>query len=81
MRASRHGEQVTVRLSRRNLESLLNKLNGFPRFSACTLIGGSDAMGITIIAEEDEIHYFDRPPGAVHPESLDRPSQSLPELH
>lgn len=47
-------------LSRRNLESLLAKLDGHPPGSACILGGGSDAPGFFVKAEENEEHYADR---------------------
>jgi hypothetical protein len=50
-------------LSRRNLEALLAKLDGHPPGSACTIVGGSDAEGWTVRAEENGAHYADRPAG------------------
>jgi homoserine kinase len=49
-----------VKLSRRNLLTLLAKLDGHPPNSACTIQGGSDAWGYFVVAEEDEEHYAHR---------------------
>lgn len=54
-------------LSRRNLVSLLAKLDGHPPESFCRIQGGDEALGWTISAEPDEIHYADRMAGAMHP--------------
>lgn len=55
-----------LKLSRRNLLTLLSKLdrvrNG--ESSQCTIIKPNGTM---ITAEEDEVHYADRPPGEMHP--------------
>lgn len=55
-------------LSRRNLCALLAKLDGHPPNSACTIIGGEDALGVVIHAEEDDVHYGTRGygPGRMH---------------
>jgi len=60
-------EQHTIILSRRNLESLLAKLDGHPPNSACTI--GND--GWWIKAEENEVHYAERElaAGIMHPET------------
>lgn len=51
-------------LSRRNVESLLAKLNGHPVNSACTI--GRDGAWVRV--EEDDVHYADREaPGRMHP--------------
>ena len=63
-----------VELTRRNLLSLLAKLNGDPPDSACTL----KIDGWEVKAVEDVSHYQNRRPGVVHEdtqeklESLDR---------
>ena len=49
-----------VILSRRNLTSLLAKLDGHPPDSACTIGGGDDAPGLFVKAEEDDVHYASR---------------------
>lgn len=49
-------EGNTLYLSRRNLNSLLAKLDGHPPNSACT-IGHPDDMDFWVTAEEDGIHY------------------------
>lgn len=53
----------TIRLSRRNLETGLRKLDGFPADSACTLLGGDGALGWTLIFEDNDEHYTDRAAG------------------
>lgn len=62
-------DKVTLVLSRRNLLTLLAKLDGYPPNSACTIMGGSDAPGVLVRAEEDDVHYQDRPAGRMHPET------------
>lgn len=57
MRLERYSDHVTVVLSRRNLLSLLSKLDGHPHGSACTIIGGAGAIGLIVMAEEDDEHY------------------------
>lgn len=53
---------LTLELTRRNLEALLDKLDD-PR-SSRTLI---DPQGlIRVVAVENDAHYSDRPPGAVY---------------
>lgn len=49
-------------LSRRNLEALIAKLDGYPLDSHCTI----ERDGIYVKAEPDEIHYADRIPGEMH---------------
>lgn len=63
---SEDGELVLV-VSRRNLTSLLAKLDGYPPNSLCTLMGGDECEGVILRAEEDEVHYASRAPGHVHP--------------
>lgn len=65
-----------VMLSRRNLLTLLAKLDGHPPNSACMIGGGSDAPKLWLMAEEDDVHYKDRPVhegvtkfGPMHPET------------
>ena len=57
---------TTLVLSKRNLLSLLAKLDGYPANSACTLLGGDEAPGFRVVAESDEIHYSSRPAGPIH---------------
>lgn len=61
----------TVVLSRCNLRSLLGKLDGHPRDSACTIVGGDDAPGLFVNAEDDEQHYGrrGRRPRGMHPDT------------
>lgn len=56
-------------VSRRNLLTLLAKLDGSPPRSACTLRGGQEAPGFYLRAEPDEVHYADRPFGIMHEET------------
>jgi hypothetical protein len=69
---------TTVTLSRRNLLTLVAKLDGNPPGSACT-IGAPRAYGeFWIVAEEDDVHYAhpdraevvgDARPGVMHPDT------------
>lgn len=54
-----NGKEFVI-LSRRNLKTLLAKLDGHPPNSACAIGGGIDAPGLWVIAEEDEAHYANR---------------------
>lgn len=56
-------------LSRRNLRTLLAKLDGAPTGSACAILGGDEAPGFIVKAEEDEVHYAERPAGLMHPDT------------
>lgn len=58
---------TTLILSRRNLLTLLAKLDGFPPNSACSIVGGCEAPNIWVKAEEDEVHYAGRPASEMHP--------------
>jgi hypothetical protein len=63
--------EVYVFLSRRNLSSLLAKLDGHPPNSACQLIGPDFYPLTHVIAEEDDWHYSHgsrrgTPPGRGH---------------
>lgn len=64
---SSNGAIVDVILSRRNLLSLLHKLD-MPG-SARTLFRDVDGLRLVVRAETDEEHYAEREPGAVHPET------------
>lgn len=66
----RDGEWITeVVLSRRNVLSLLAKLDGYPAGSAATLISSDDQPTVIVHAEEDKLHYakMGRAPGPMHP--------------
>ena len=60
-----------VVLSRRNLLSLLAKLDGYPTNSARTILGGEAAPGLVVKAEDDAEHYGRRgyEPGPMHPDT------------
>ena len=66
-------EPCELVLSRRNLLALLAKLDGHPPDSNCAILG----QGILVRAEEDDVHYADRPfAGRMIPETeaqLQRP--------
>jgi hypothetical protein len=55
-----------VELSRKNLESLLAKLNGNPAISACTIERDTNEGYLIVHAVEDSVAYADRPAGAMH---------------
>jgi hypothetical protein len=57
---------VGVELTRRNLLSLLAKLDGHPADSACTI---QSPDGFLVKAVEDDAHYSDRNAGHMHPET------------
>ena len=64
--------RVVVTLSRRNLLTLLAKLDGHPPNSACTIVlPGDEGPDLQVRAEDDDAHYQQRPepPGAMHPET------------
>ena len=64
------GGRVCIELSRRNLQSLLAKLNGHPPSSRCTLIRPCDnGLMLEVKAVENDTAYANRdvPPGPMHP--------------
>ncbi len=70
MRIERDGYGVHVFLSRRNVETLLAKLDGYPPDSACTIVGPAlydEAFAVT--AEEDCPHYDHESRGEVRGEA------------
>lgn len=66
-------KHVNITLSKRNLLSLLAKLNGYPPQSCCTLKKLEGKVILTVCAEDDHTHYANRgyPPGEVHPETAE----------
>lgn len=73
MRVEKEGRLIV--LSRRNLLTLLEKLDGHPPNSACT-IGAPPQYGhYEVKAEPDHVHYFHRDreahgvAGAMHPDT------------
>ena len=65
------GSVTYVTLSRRNLKTLLAKLDGFPPDSVCTISKDEGDHYLYVIAEEDDVHY-NRPeggPGPMHPDT------------
>jgi len=64
---------IVITLSRRNLRTLLAQLDGFPAFSAATIVfpAGHSRPGLVVHAEEDDKHYGRRGygPGLMHPET------------
>lgn len=67
-------------LSRRNLLALLAKLDGYPPNSYCEIGGGEDAPGFRVTAEEDSVHYANRPPGAMHSDTEARVASTRPNV-
>lgn len=64
------GPFVGVYLSRRNLVTLLAKLDGHPKNSACTIVRTLDnGTELVVTAEENAVHYGDRKPGSMHPDT------------
>lgn len=67
MNAEVNGSYVTVTLSRRNLRSLLHKLDrnegeGVEAIRTLMRVTENDLI-LVVIAEEDADHYGERPPG------------------
>lgn len=60
----RVGPNVLI-VSRRNLYALLAQLDGHTPHQAPALLGGGEAPGFILLAEEDEVHYADRPFGVM----------------
>lgn len=66
---------IFITLSRRNLETLLSKLDRGPSESACLLTRHcEDGTFLMVHAEPDWEHYAKRAPGDVHP--LDDPERA-----
>ena len=64
--------EIVVALSRRNLLTLLAKLDGHPPQSACAIAqAGIDGPALLVTAEDNEKHYGSRaaPPGPMHAET------------
>jgi len=61
------GERVAVTLSRRNLRSLLAKLDGHPPDSFCTIVKDTARGRLIVRAVEDEVAYRDDRCGIMHP--------------
>jgi len=64
---------VYVTLSRRNLMSLLAKLDGHPVASECEIarletLNGT-TMWLSVKVEEDDVHYNGRTAGPMHPDT------------
>ena len=59
----------TVELTRRNLRVLLAKLDGHPPGSECTIVDPGNWVAVKAV--EDEEHYMNRVPGAMHDETED----------
>jgi hypothetical protein len=57
-----------IELTRRNLRSLLAKLDGAPADSSRTI--WKDGWFVTAV--DDDEHYGDRPPGLMHPDTEER---------
>lgn len=53
-----------IELTRRNLLSLLAKLDGNPPYSACTILAPGGTFFVKAV--EDAEHYTDRAPGHMH---------------
>ena len=74
-------QRVEVVLSRRNLLTLLAKLDGFPPNSSCYLaFFDYEIPALFVRAESDAEHYGrrDTPPGPMHPATEERIRQGAP---
>lgn len=69
MEAWNNDGEYNVVLSRRNLRSLLAKLDGDPGHSACQITRETDLGLVIVTAEEDDVHYQGRTPGPMHPDT------------
>lgn len=66
MNATIDGTIVTITLSRRNLLALLQKVDLPPGESHCMLVRVCDSgQRVVVRAEPDDVHYTNRPPGAM----------------
>lgn len=52
-------------VSRRNLYALLAQLDGHTHHVVPALLGGEEAPGFVLRAEEDDVHYANRPFGVM----------------
>lgn len=70
MRIDRAQSDAEVTLSRRNLLSLLNKLDREGSARELRWTDPDTGLTLTVHSESDDEHYFDRPvpPGDVHPD-------------
>lgn len=61
-------------LSRRNLLTLLSKLDRVRQgeYSECSIVKFDGGPPVYVIAQEDEVVYAGRQPGAVHPKDVPR---------
>ncbi len=60
-------DTVKITLSRRNLLTLLAKLDGYPHKSMGVIWRATDSGNLFVHAEEDAVHYADRQYGVMHP--------------
>lgn len=60
-------------ISERNAKALLAKLEGYPKYSFCTIATHDLEFFLTI--EPDEIHYADRDPGKMNSETESKMSE------
>ena len=58
-----------VTLSRRNLYTLIAKLDGHPPDSKCAIRAPANMMPTLVRAEEDDVHYGERKPDMMAPET------------
>jgi hypothetical protein len=63
--------EVTVHLSRRNLEQLVEMLNRFPESEPFLVRMMDNGTNLMVYAQEDVAHYGDRTPGAGFDDWLD----------
>lgn len=60
-------KSITIELTRRNLLALLAKLDGHPPDSGCELRKTFYGAQVAVRAVENDAHYADHDPGALHP--------------
>src|SRR5437868_4351803 len=73
--------RIAVELSRRNLLTLLAKLDGHPPNSACTIEKDFIDVYLSVKAVPDEDAYRDHPPGEMHPATEARVVEVLGPNH
>lgn len=61
-----NGETVAVTLSERNLRALLDKLT-WEESERTIFRDCENGMRLVVVAEPNEVHYANRPPGQMHP--------------
>lgn len=67
-----NGKGVFLKLSRRNLEALIAKLDNRTQMTPALIRDTDDGHRFIVIAEENDVHYKGREPGKMKPETEER---------